>query len=86
VIIGRKTFNPQRDRQGRRPIIATDSKTASIESILDVSRAHNFGIAEPELRHQFLRAAESFAPNDPARHTFPIARAFDPAVSCIELC
>ena len=86
MITGRKTFNLQHDRLGRRPLIATASKTVSIEAILDVLRAHNFGIAEPELRHQLLRASESFAPNDPARHTFPIARALDPAVSCIELC
>jgi hypothetical protein len=86
VNTGGKTFNLQSDRQGRRPLIATASKTASIETILDVLRAHNLGMAEPELRHQLRRAAESFAPNDPARHTFPIARAFDPAVSCIELC
>jgi hypothetical protein len=81
-----KTCNPQRDRHGRRTPIATASKTVSIEAILDVLRAHNFEIVEPELHRQPLRASESFAPSDPARHTFPIARAFDSAVSCIELC
>ena len=86
MIIGRKIFNLQRDRRGRRPLIATASKTDSIQAILDVLRAPDFQMSEPKLRRQLLHASESFEPTGPARHTFPIARAFDPAVSCIELC
>jgi hypothetical protein len=86
MITAPNTINLQRDQLGRRRLIATAPITASIQAILDVLRAHELQIAEPKLRRQLSRAPESFAPIDPARHTFPITRAFDPAVSCLELC
>ena len=86
MITARKTFNLQRDPLGQRHLIATASITAQIHAILDALRVHELPIAEPKFRRQLSRAAESFAPIDPARHTFPITPAFDPAVSCLELC
>jgi hypothetical protein len=81
-----KTINLQRDRLGRRRLIATASLTAKIHTILDPLRAHQFQTAESKLRCKLSPPPESLPLIDPARHTFPITRACDPAVSRLELC
>lgn len=81
-----KTINLQRDRLGRRRLIATASSTAKIHTILDALRAHKFQSAQAKLRCKLSPTAVSLPPIDAARYTFPITRAFDPAVSCLELC
>ena len=86
MITARKTINLQRDRRGQRRLIATASITAQIHATLDALRAQELQIAGPKLRLQLPRTPESFATTDPEQHTFPIACAFDPAVSCLELC
>jgi hypothetical protein len=86
MITAPKMINLQRDRLGRRRLIANRSTTTQIHPVLAALHGYEFQIAHSKVRLQHSHTRESLRQTDQPRHTFPIGRAIDSAVSCLELC